>query len=142
MMKLGAVITGVVIAWCLAIAGGHAAQAPAEQNWPQRPIRAIVPAAPGGAGDITARALVPALAEHLGQPVVIDNRAGAAGNIGTELVAKAPPDGYTLLFGNISTIAINPTTFAATLKFDVAKELAAVTLVSRDRKSTRLNSSH
>ena len=64
---------------------------------------------------MTARAISPALSEHLGQRLVIDNRPGAAGNIGTELVAKAQPDGHTLLVGNISTIAINPTAYASLL---------------------------
>ncbi len=130
-MNLAGAVAAIAAACCAAGAVGHAAQTDAGRNWPQRPIRAIVPAAPGGAGDITARALVPALSEHLGQQIVIDNRAGAAGNIGVELVAKAPPDGYTLLFGNISTITINPTTYASVLKVDVAKELIAVTMLSR-----------
>jgi len=130
-MKLGEFIAGVVFAWCAASGFSYAAQLDVGHNWPQRPIRAIVPAAPGGAGDITARALVPALSEYIGQQIVIDNRAGAAGNIGLELVAKAPPDGYTILFGNISTITINPTTYASVLKVDVAKELRPVTMLSR-----------
>ena len=92
-MKLGEFIAGVVFAWCAASGVSYAAQLDVGHNWPRRPIRAIVPAAPGGAGDITARALVPALSEYLGQQIIIDNSAGAAGNIGLELVAKAPPDG-------------------------------------------------
>jgi len=130
-MKIREFIAGAMVAWCAAHGASYAAQSDAGSNWPQRPIRAIVPAAPGGAGDITARALVPALSEYLGQQIVIDNRAGAAGNIGLELVAKAPPDGYTILFGNISTITINPTTYASVLKVDVAKELIPVTMLSR-----------
>jgi tripartite-type tricarboxylate transporter receptor subunit TctC len=130
-MILKALAAGMVAAWCVGPGAGHTASAEADRNWPQRPIRAIVPAAPGGAGDITARALVPALAEKLGQQIVIDNRAGAAGNIGVELVARAPADGYTLLFGNISTITINPATYASVLKVDVARELTAVTMLSR-----------
>ena len=80
---------------------------------------------------MTARAISPALSEHLGQRLVIDNRPGAAGDVGTELVAKAQPDGHTLLVGNISTIAINPTAYASLLTFDIASELAPVTLQSR-----------
>jgi hypothetical protein len=124
-------LAALIFSCGVTVATAIAAQSAAELNWPRRPIRAIVPAAPGGAGDITARALAPALSENLGQQIVIDNRAGAAGNIGVELVAKAPPDGYTLLLGNISTIAINPTTYASVLKVDVAKELAGVTMLSR-----------
>ena len=90
-----------------------------------------MPAAPGGAGDITARAIAPALADYLGQQIVVDTRPGAAGNIGVELAARSQPDGYTVLLGNISTNAINPTSFASVLKFDISKELTGVTMLSR-----------
>ena len=118
-------------AGCVLAMAGYAVHSHAQEEWPKRPIRVIVPAAPGGAGDITARALAPALGEQLGQRIVIDNRAGAAGNIGVELAAKAQPDGYTILLGNISTNAVNPTTFASVLKFDIAAELTGVTMVAR-----------
>jgi len=71
----------------------------------------IVPFAPGGAADFVARIIQPRLAEQLGQQVVVDNRAGAAGNIGTEMVARASPDGYTIKFGSVGTAAINPSVF-------------------------------
>ena len=100
------------------------------QQWPSRPVRVVVPFSLGGATDLVARILGPALAESLGQPFVIENRPGASGNIGVELAAKAPPDGYTLLVGNISTNAINPSGFAGRLKFDPVKDLAPVTLVA------------
>ncbi len=100
------------------------------QQWPTRPVRVIVPFALGGATDLVARILGPALAESLGQPFVIENRPGASGNIGVEIAAKAPPDGHTLLVGNISTNAVNPTGFAGRLKFDPVKDLAPVTLVA------------
>ena len=74
----------------------------------------IVPYAPGGATDITARQLAARLNEVWGQQMVVDNRAGASGNIALELAAKATPDGYTLFVGNVSTNAINETTFAKT----------------------------
>jgi tripartite-type tricarboxylate transporter receptor subunit TctC len=99
------------------------------QAWPTRPVRVIVPFSLGGATDLVARILGPALAESLGQPFVIENRPGASGNIGVEIVAKAPPDGQTLLVGNISTNAINPSGFAGRLKFDPVKDLAPVTLL-------------
>ncbi len=103
---------------------------PAAQDYPQRPIRLIVPYAPGGATDIVARIVGPNLTELLGQQVVVDNRVGASGNIALELVAKAQPDGYTLLVGNVSTNSINPIAFAHVLKFDPAKELVGVTLLA------------
>jgi tripartite-type tricarboxylate transporter receptor subunit TctC len=80
----------------------------AQQNYPARPIRLIVPYPPGGNVDITARIIGPALAEIVGQSIVVDNRSGAGGNLGANLVAKAPPDGYTLLMGSSAPLAINP----------------------------------
>ena len=79
----------------------------AGQEWPSKPIRLIVPYTPGTGQDIIARTIAPKLTETLGQAVVIENRAGAAGNIGTEAVAKSPPDGYTLLL-TASTMVLNP----------------------------------
>jgi tripartite-type tricarboxylate transporter receptor subunit TctC len=77
-------------------------------NYPTRPIHIIVPFAPGGASDFAIRLIQPGLEKALGQQLVIDNRTGAAGNVGMELAARAAPDGYTLFLGNIGTIAINP----------------------------------
>ncbi len=112
-------------ALCACAAGPGSAQ----DVWPTRPVRVIVPFSLGGATDLVARILGPALAETLGQPFVIENRPGASGNIGVEIVAKAAPDGHTLLVGNISTNAINPTGFAGKLAFDPVKDLAPVTLL-------------
>ena len=97
------------------------------QNYPLRPIRMVVPFAPGGATDIIARILEPRLSQKLGQQVVVDNRAGAAGNIAVELVATAAPDGYTLLVGNISTNSINPLLFSKNMSVNALKDLAGVT---------------
>jgi tripartite-type tricarboxylate transporter receptor subunit TctC len=120
-----------LLACTLSMCTGMAAAAqPAAPDYPQRPIRLIVPYAPGGATDIVARIVGPKLTELLGQQVVVDNRVGAAGNIALELVAKAQPDGYTLLVGNVSTNSINPIAFAHILKFDPAKELVGVTLLA------------
>ncbi len=96
-------------------------------DFPARPVRMIVPYAPGGATDITARHLAAKLTEYWGQQVVVDNRAGASGNIALDLTVKAAPDGYTLLVGNVSTNAINETTYASTLKYKPSQALTGVT---------------
>ena len=106
------------------------AVAPAEAQYPNRPIRLIVPAAPGGGTDITARSFVPALQDNLGQPVVIENRGGAGGIIGTEVVAQAAPDGYTLLLVYVSH-ATNPT-LVGKLPYDTLHDFAPITLVSHE----------
>lgn len=94
---------------CLMAAGAvHAQSAPA---YPARPVRMVVPFAPGGASDFVGRLIQPKLVQELGQQVVIDNRAGASGNIGVEVAARATADGYTLLLGNIGTMAINPSIY-------------------------------
>jgi len=99
----------------------------AAQNYPLRPIRMVVPFAPGGATDIIARILEPRLSQKLGQQVVVDNRAGAAGNIAVEIVANSAPDGYTLLVGNISTNSINPLLFSKNMSVNALKDLVGVT---------------
>src|SRR5262245_61874180 len=81
------------------------------ERYPSRPLRMIVPFAPGGASDFVARVLQPHLATLLGQAVVIENKSGVAGNIGMEAAATAPPDGYTVFLGNVGTLAINPSIF-------------------------------
>jgi tripartite-type tricarboxylate transporter receptor subunit TctC len=98
----------------------------AAEQFPQRPVRIIVPYAPGGATDITARILQQGISELWGQPVIVDNRAGASGTIAIELAAKSPADGYTLQVGNVSTNAINETTFA-NLKIKPSRDLVGVT---------------
>ena len=80
----------------------------AQTDYPLRPVRMIVPFAPGGASDFVGRIIQPAMAELLKQQVVVDNRGGAAGNIGVEVAVRATPDGYTFLLGNVGTMAINP----------------------------------
>jgi tripartite-type tricarboxylate transporter receptor subunit TctC len=104
----------------------HAAFSAQPADFPTRPIRMVIPFAPGGATDIIARILEPKLSKRLGQQVVVDNRTGAAGNIAVELVAQAQPDGYTLLVGNISTNSINPILFAKTMKVNALKDLTGV----------------
>src|SRR4029453_1785636 len=87
---------------------GHSAQA---QQYPTRSVRIVVPFAAGGATDVMARQIAQFLTGTLGQPVVVENALGAGGNVGARLVARAEPDGYTLLFGTTSTFAINPAVY-------------------------------
>src|SRR4051812_16895458 len=100
------------------------------QSYPARPVRLIVPAAPGGGTDITARSVVPAKADNLGQPIVIENRGGAGGVVGSEVVAKAAPDGYTLLMVYISH-ATNPT-LVTKLPYDTERDFTPITLISHE----------
>jgi tripartite-type tricarboxylate transporter receptor subunit TctC len=111
----------MVIACAVAAFAAH----PAEK-FPSRPVRLIIPYAPGGATDITARQLQSRISEQWGQPVIVDNRAGASGNIALELAARSAPDGYTLMVGNVSTNAINETTFSS-LKVKPSRDLTGVT---------------
>lgn len=97
-------------------------------NYPNRPVRMIVPFAPGGASDFVGRILQPAMADQLKQPLVVENRAGAAGNIGVEAAASATPDGYTLLLGNVGTMAINPV-FYTKFKYKPLNDLIPITQV-------------
>jgi tripartite-type tricarboxylate transporter receptor subunit TctC len=114
--------------WLALAASLFAAQA-AAQAFPAKPLRMIVPFPPGGVTDVNARTLAEKLAVELGQPVVVENRAGASGAIGAEAGARAPADGYTLTMGNISTLAINTVTFAK-LAYDPLKDFAPVSLVA------------
>jgi tripartite-type tricarboxylate transporter receptor subunit TctC len=98
-------------------------------DWtPTRPIKIVVPFAPGGQPDVVARALAEPLSKSLGQPVIVENRPGAGGNIATDAVAKAPPDGYTLLMGTNGPLAVSPAIYKD-LPYDPLKDLAPVTLV-------------
>ncbi len=101
----------------------------AQGKYPDRPVRIIVPFGPGGSSDILARALSPKLHETLGQPVVVENRTGANGNVGADHVAKARPDGYTFLLTDVSSVAISPALYP-NLSFDVQKELTPVTMIA------------
>lgn len=100
------------------------------QTYPAKPIRLVVPFPPGGTTDILARDVGQKLTETLGQSVVIDNRPGAAGNIGAGIVAKSAPDGYTLLMGTVNTHAINPSLYL-NIPYDNIKDFAPVILVAR-----------
>ena len=109
-----------------ALSAGADAQTSA---YPAKSIRIVVPYPAGGTSDILARSVGQKLAEAWGQPVVVDNKPGANGNVGAEIVAKAPPDGYTLLLADIGSLAISPSVFP-TLTFDPAKDFAPVTMVA------------
>jgi tripartite-type tricarboxylate transporter receptor subunit TctC len=119
-------IENFLLAAALAAGAAVAQAAEQTQKFPQRPVRLIVPYAPGGATDITARLLQTGISELWGQPVIVDNRAGASGNIALELAARSAPDGYTLQVGNVSTNAINETTFSS-LKIKPSRDLTGVT---------------
>ena len=119
MLRIGSLVLATMLS----------ALAHAQSAYPNRPVKMIVPFAPGGASDFVARIVTPRLGELLGQQVVIENKAGAAGNIGLESAARAAPDGYTLFLGNVGTIAINPAVLPK-MPVDTQKDLIAVTLVA------------
>jgi tripartite-type tricarboxylate transporter receptor subunit TctC len=114
--------------WLAAAAISLLAIVPTQAQYPNKPVRLILPFPPGGAIDTLARILGPRLSEALGQQVVMENRPGAAGNIGAEIVAKSPPDGYTVLMGAIP-IAISVSVYSK-LGYDLVKDFAPVTLLA------------
>jgi tripartite-type tricarboxylate transporter receptor subunit TctC len=103
-----------------------AAPAAAQETYPARPVKILVPYGPGGATDIIARIVAQRLTESLGQTFLVENRPGANGNLALEAAAKAPPDGYTLLVGNVSTNAINENVFAHQLQIKPSRDLAGI----------------
>ena len=100
------------------------------QTWPAKPIKWIVPFAPGGTTDILARTIGEKLTVALGQPVIIENKPGAGGGVGADFTAKAPPDGYTIMGGTISTHAINASLYKS-LPYDPVKDFVPITLIAR-----------
>ena len=122
-------LLSTLLATVLLLAGLASSLSVDAQAYPNRPIRFVVPFPPGGATDVMARTLAARLQESLGQPVVVENRAGAAGAIGSEAVAKAPADGYTILLGTISTHgtgpAVNPN-----LPYNVSKDFTSISLLA------------
>ena len=115
------ILSGWLAVFSLTVAAAHAAD-----QYPNRPVRLMVPYAPGGATDITARQLADGLNKAWGQPVIVENRPGASGNIALDMAARSTPDGYTLFVGNVSTNAINETTFKS-LKVKPSRDLTGVT---------------
>jgi tripartite-type tricarboxylate transporter receptor subunit TctC len=129
-MKLYRFLWALVLTTGLAPAADALAQAKgkAEADYPNRPVRMVVPFAPGGASDTVGRIIQPAMADLFNQQVVVDNRGGAAGNIGVELAVKANPDGYNFLLGNIGTMAINPNYYTK-FPYRPLKDLVPVTQI-------------
>jgi tripartite-type tricarboxylate transporter receptor subunit TctC len=128
MLKLMGVVAAVFFGAAQA-ASPDSTPAPTARGYPSRPIRLIVPFPPGGSTDILARALGEKLSQGLAQPVVIDNRPGAGGSIGAEAVARAAPDGYTLMMGHLGTLAVNPAIYK-NLPYDPVKSFAPVSLMA------------
>jgi len=116
----------LLLALCAALLATPAAFA--QQNYPQKPIRYVVPFPAGGIADVFARIIGGRLTESWGQPVVVENRAGAGGNIGADLVAKSAPDGHTILMGSIGTQAVNASLYR-NMPYDSAKDFTAIALV-------------
>ena len=121
-------IISLVLAIASLLAAPLAAAQPAAQSFPNKPIRFVVPFPPGGGNDILARALAPKMSEILGQQVVIDNRAGAGGNIGADFVAKSPPDGYTIVIAS-NQVTMNPWIYSK-LPFDIAKDFSPIAQIA------------
>ena len=121
----------VRLRWCTIAMSLLAAAAPhaSAQGYPSKPVRLIVPFSAGGGTDFFARVVATKLSQILGQQVVVDNRAGAGGIIGADLVAKAPPDGYTLLMGHTGTLAINPALYEK-IPYDPVRDFSPVSLVA------------
>jgi tripartite-type tricarboxylate transporter receptor subunit TctC len=111
-----------------AAAAGFAISAQA-QSWPTKPIRLVVPFAPGGSSSIVARSVAAEMEKGLGQPIIIDNKPGGGGNVAMLEVAKADPDGYTLIIGHVGSLAVNPYMYSK-LPFDTNRDFAAVSLLA------------
>lgn len=126
--KMAASAAALAVA-TLATPAHAAAPAPAPANWPTKPIKFVVPYPAGGPLDTVARAIGERLRESLGQPIVVENKPGAGGNLGADYVAKQPADGYTIVMGAVATHAINPTLFAK-MPYDPVKDFAPITLVA------------
>ena len=134
--RAGIIRTGLLFGIAIAATLGAGAQAWA----PAKTIRLVVPFAPGGQPDVVARALAEPLSKVLGQPVIVENRPGAGGNIAAEMVAKAAPDGHTLLMGTNGPLAVSPAIYR-NLAFDPLKDFAPVTLVGTSPNLIAVNPS-
>src|SRR6266567_6470156 len=119
--------TMAVLGGALLLLFGAGASAQDAGNYPNRPVMMIVPFAPGGASDFVARTIQNGVSDILGQQIVVDNRPGAAGIIGTEVAARAAPDGYTTFLGNVGTLSINPAVYS-NMRIKPGKDLAPVSI--------------
>ena len=119
----------IALAAIAAAAGSFALPAIAQGGWPNKPVKIVVPFPAGGTTDILARAIAPELSKAFGQQFIVDNRAGAGGNVGADIVAKSAPDGYTLLMGTVGTHGINRALYTK-LAYDPIKDFAPVTMVA------------
>ena len=128
MQLLPRFVRTALFAVCAALSLGVQAQTNVPAGWPNKAITLIVPYAPGGFSDTRMRLLARKLSDKIGQPVVVENKGGAGGVIGTALIAKAAPDGYTLGSGNLAPLAVNPSLMAK-LPYDPIKDLAPVILI-------------
>ena len=120
-MKIASLAAGAL----LALAGAAASA----QTYPSKPIRIVVPFAPGGTSDILARSIGPKMTESMGQPVIVENKTGANGNVGADFVAKSAPDGYTMLLSDVGALSINPSVYP-NMPFDPVKDFSPVVMVS------------
>ena len=127
---MGIALRGVFVLGLTAAAGAFAQPAgKGASDYPSRPIRFVIPYTPAGSADIFARVISPKMTEALGQQVVVDNRGGSSGIIGTEIAARAPADGYTLLMGITANMTINPSLYAK-LPYDPVRDFTPITLVA------------
>ena len=121
-------VVGATLVLGAVMAAAHA-PALAQGDWPSKPIRIVVPYPPGGSSDIIARSISQPLSVALGQPVIVENKPGANGNLGADFVAKSAPDGYTLLLCDVGALAISPSVYTK-LSFDPSKDLRGVTMLA------------
>lgn len=128
--RLCSVMRRLLAAACIALAAGGAIAQEAAKDFPAKAITLVVPYAAGGSSDTRARQIAEKLAAYFGKPVVVDNKPGAGGNIGTDFIARAVPDGHTIGIGNLAPLAVNKALFPK-LSFDPAKDLIPVVLIEK-----------
>ncbi len=127
-MNINTTLTGLLVA-SLSIAAASSTCAQALDNYPIRPVTIVVPFPPGGGTDVGARLVAQKLSLKWGQPVIVENRGGAAGRLGADMVAKAKPDGYTLLVGNVGTQSVNPALYKK-MPYDADKAFAPIGMIA------------